>query len=80
MNHESEISRPSPNHTPYKYRVCPGCGEKGGMKKILYGMPDDEFDFEKYIVGGCIVTGSDPQVGCTKCGWEGEHKSEIWFE
>ncbi len=37
MNHESEISRPSPNHTPYKYRVCPGCGEKGGLKRICMG-------------------------------------------
>ena len=36
---------------------CPKClGDK--VKKIVYGMPDFEnFDFEKYEVGGC--TGGD---------------------
>ena len=50
---------------------CPKCGEKGTLKKILYGMPSSEFDHSKYIVGGCIVTESDPEIGCTKCEWEG---------
>ena len=40
-----------------------------GLKKILYGMPGDDFPFEKYIVGGCIMSEAD--VGCTQCDWLG---------
>ena len=50
---------------------CPTCGEIGGLKRILFGMPGEDFDFEKYIVGGCIVSEVDPEVGCVNCGWEG---------
>ena len=37
-------------------------------------MPDPEhFDFEKYAVGGCCVSGdgTDPDVRCRECDWEG---------
>ena len=54
--------------------TCPGCLEKGTLRKILYGMPDPEtFDFEKYAVGGCCVSpkGIDPDVKCRTCDWSG---------
>jgi hypothetical protein len=54
--------------------MCPGCSEIGTLRKIIYGMPDPEtFDFEKYAVGGCCMNGdgSDPEVSCRECGWEG---------
>ena len=54
--------------------VCPGCGEVGTLREIIYGMPDPEvFDFEKYAVGGCCVTGEgfDPDVQCRSCDWSG---------
>ena len=53
--------------------ICPGCGEIGALREIIYGMPDPEtFDFEKYAVGGCCVgEGQDPDVQCRKCEWEG---------
>jgi hypothetical protein len=44
------------------------------MRKIIYGMPDPgRFDLEKYAVGGCCMNGdgSDPDVSCRECGWEG---------
>lgn len=47
---------------------CPGCAEIG-LHKISYGLPSDDFDFEKNIVGGCIM--SDDDIGCKKCGWTG---------
>ena len=56
---------------------CPSCGEVGGIKKILYGMPGQDFDFEKYIVGGCVVSEVDPEVGCVKCDWEGMRRELI---
>jgi hypothetical protein len=54
--------------------VCPECSEVGALRKIIYGMPDPEsFDFEKYAVGGCCMNGdgSDPDISCRACGWEG---------
>ena len=33
----------------------------------------NDFPFEKYIVGGCIMSEAD--IGCTKCDWVG-----IWSE
>jgi len=47
------------------------------LRKIIYGMPDPEtFDFEKYAVGGCCITGDgrDPDVQCKVCEWEGFRK------
>ena len=55
---------------PLRTLVCPRCGNVG-LKKILYGMPMSDFDQEKYIMGGCVISGFDPEIGCTSCGWEG---------
>ena len=52
--------------------TCPQCGARG-LKKILYGMPGDDFEFDKFIVGGCIM--SEVDIGCAKCDWSG-----IWDE
>lgn len=52
--------------------VCPQCGAMG-LKQIIYGMPYEDFPFEKYIVGGCIMSEAD--IVCTKCDWVG-----IWAE
>jgi ribosomal protein L37AE/L43A len=51
---------------------CPKCGTKG-LKRILYGMPGDDFEFGKYIAGGCIMSEAD--IGCSECDWSG-----IWDE
>jgi len=48
--------------------VCPNCGEKT-LKKIVYGMPDEGFDFQKNFVGGCIPGPED--IGCKNCEWTG---------
>jgi hypothetical protein len=58
-------------HLRLKTAVCPSCGDVGVLKKILYGMPGADFDFEKYIIGGCCVSEKNPEIGCSKCGWEG---------
>jgi len=54
--------------------VCPECGEIGTLREIIYGMPDPEtFDFEKYAVGGCCLSGDglDPNLQCRNCEREG---------
>jgi hypothetical protein len=57
-----------------KTQVCPDCAAVGSIRKILYGMPDpDNFDFEKFAVGGCCFNGdgTDPDFACRVCGWSG---------
>ena len=65
------------NITITKETACPVCDETGTLREILYGMPDPEtFDFERYAVGGCCISGDglDPDVQCRNCEWEGFHK------
>ena len=60
-----------------KLLVCHSCGQTGTLREIVYGMPDPEhFDFEKYAVGGCCISGdgTDPDVRCRECDWEGFRK------
>ena len=46
---------------------CPKC-LGSNVKEIVYGMPDFEnFDFEKYEIGGCTVMDDGPQHWCTDC-------------
>ena len=53
--------------------TCPSCGHLG-LQKILYGMPGDDFDFQKNFVGGCIPANED--IGCKNCEWVG-FRSEL---
>ena len=52
---------------------CPQCGLKM-LKKIVYGMPGDDFDFRNNIVGGCMPSAED--IGCKNCEWVG-FRSEL---
>jgi serine protease Do len=51
--------------------ACPRCSETGTLQEIVYGMPSVDFDFEKDIVGGCVISDESPNVGCSECGWRG---------
>jgi len=53
---------------PLRFIACPQCGEVG-LQKIIYGMPGDDFPFNKVIIGGCII--ADEDVGCPSCDWIG---------
>jgi hypothetical protein len=64
----------TPTQRPWIRRlVCPGCNARGTLRTILYGMPGDNFDHEKYIsAGGCEGQDIfDPDTGCKKCDWSG---------
>lgn len=51
--------------------VGPACGNCDNQTTpILYGMPGEDFDFDRFEVGGCIVSESDPVWLCRKCGWQ----------
>ena len=51
--------------------VGPMCGNCGTQTTpILYGMPGEDFDFDYFEVGGCIVSDSDRVYLCRECGWQ----------
>jgi hypothetical protein len=49
-------------------KQCPKCNAEDSLKRIRYGMPADNFDFNKFHIGGCIP--SDATVHCSNCDWE----------
>lgn len=49
---------------------CYVCTDGGDLHKILYGFPADNFDFEQFEVGGCVVYEGMPDYRCRECGWE----------
>jgi len=53
------------------FTCCPQCNEPGKVKRILYGMPAQDYNHEKYVLGGCCVTDDDPEIQCTACDWSG---------
>jgi hypothetical protein len=47
---------------------CPRCGKPGGLP-IVYGMPGaDTMEREDVVLGGCVVSGEDPDTACKYCG------------
>ncbi|MFZ9222848.1 MAG: hypothetical protein ACO23S_06270 [Candidatus Nanopelagicaceae bacterium] len=60
--------------------ICPSCKERGTIKEILYGLPDEQYDREKYVSGGCCLDpeGNDPEIQCTSCEWQGDFE-EVRF-
>jgi ribosomal protein L37AE/L43A len=49
-----------------RVRICPEC-KSTEVKRIMYGYPNHDFDYEKYEVGGCVVLDNSPKYKCTKC-------------
>ena len=58
------------NQDPLREIQCKNCLQTGGLKKIIYGMPSQEFDFDKYISGGCCPPEFSDRIGCIFCNWE----------
>ena len=57
---------------------CPSCGVVGSLRRIIYGMPGLDFDLDRYISGGCVVTDNDPNIGYKKFYWFGLKKDLVW--
>lgn len=55
--------------------ACPECGSYG-VAAILWGMPafseqlERDLDEGRVVIGGCCVTGVDPEWHCNDCGHE----------
>jgi len=54
-----------------KKYTCPKCQAKEAVK-IIYGYPTDatlkSWQNKEIELGGCIITGDDPDFRCMKCG------------
>jgi hypothetical protein len=51
-------------------RKCPKCSSEAVLK-IEYGLPDEELSKRTDVyLGGCCITGEDPEWHCKKCRWE----------
>lgn len=61
-----------------RFTFCPKCNEMGKIKEILYGMPSEDYNQEKFVLGGCCITDNDPEIQCTSCDWSGT-KEDVRF-
>ena len=54
---------------------CPSCGKKNAAVEIIYGLPLGNIlpEMEKrgeIELGGCCVSGDDPNRACKACGYK----------
>ena len=52
-------------------RKCPKCKTSDGIRLFIWGDPVGIPDEKKYIIGGCLIDGTEPKYKCITCGWEG---------
>lgn len=53
-----------------KTEKCPDC--RSNLKPIIYGMVPEGFTEENQVIlGGCLLDGREPHVGCENCGYRG---------
>lgn len=48
-------------------KECPVCLTSNHVRKILWGMPSGDEDFEKFYVGGCLVEENPAKYICVAC-------------
>lgn len=58
-----------------RFTFCPKCNEMGKIKEVLYGMPSEDYNQEKFVLGGCCISDNDPEIQCTNCDWTGMKES-----
>ncbi len=58
---------------------CPKCKSEKVMR-IQYGYPDPSYKIpDDVYLGGCCVTGEDPDWHCDSCSWEWGSKVEGFY-
>lgn len=48
-------------------KTCPICNSKEGVREYLYGLPSEEPDPAKFVVGGCCFSDDMPDYKCINC-------------
>ena len=80
MTEQKELERWAAEGRP---QSCPACGSPR-IARILYGLPDFSKDLEEALsegtvtLGGCVVTGDDPEWECLACGQKIHAPSKTW--
>jgi hypothetical protein len=46
---------------------CPVCHSPKGVREFIYGMPSEEPDPFKYVLGGCLGSDDMPDYRCINC-------------
>ena len=70
MSEQNELERWAAEGRP---QSCQACGSPR-IARILYGLPDFSKDLDDALaegtvtLGGCLVTGDDPEWECLACG------------
>ena len=70
MSKQKELERWAAKGRPLS---CPSCGSPR-ISRILYGLPDFSEELQEVLsqgtvtLGGCVVTGDDPEWECLQCG------------
>lgn len=59
-------------------RKCPNCDSSEEVRIILWGMPSEEPDSSKYVIGGCTISGDRPDYHCLKCATDFFRKKNEW--
>ncbi len=55
----SFVSAPVSSHHLMKRMQCPDCKSTGGLRKVIYGLPDGPIDESKFNMGGCCISERD---------------------
>ena len=71
---EPVAGEPASKELPSRPVKCPACGRRKGAL-IAYGLPSPEdwdeikkrMDAGAMVLGGCCVTGEDPEYKCAAC-------------
>ena len=48
-------------------KKCPVCNSLDGVREFIYGMPSEEPDATKYVLGGCTISDDMPDYRCITC-------------
>jgi hypothetical protein len=59
-----------------KTSPCPNCGVIGSLRRIVWGLPPEAIDLNKYAIGGCCIPENPPELACTECPWSG-HRGHL---
>jgi len=54
-------------YSRYMNKKCPVCNSKEGVREYFYGLPMEQPDTEKYVLGGCCISEDMPDYRCMKC-------------
>ena len=49
-------------------KKCPSCNSSAGAREYIYGMPREEPDPSKFVLGGCCISDDIPDYKCINCG------------